>query len=282
MALVLAGRKEGHLKGSRITQLGFVGARHTAIFSVDETGLAFYHSLGKVLFVEANDVLRILGKYPENEAAPQKTPSPRSPSPDSPTTPKASHPPLSESIPSPAPAIRRPRKPRKLNVILSAAALPLGTSPDPTDNFNIIALLTPLKLVIVGLKPQPRTWYRRHREPESASRVQSRWRGCLAWFPSVLPVSENDAKEPEPKRKSRGNGIPKPVGSKPILVYSWGRMMFLLRVREEKVTQSVRDSPNSKLKTVQVGKLAFEEGGQWTIDSDILALDWLNTNVGKF
>lgn len=43
--------------------LGFVGARHTAIISGDEDGRAFWWSLGRVLGVESNDVIRILGNY---------------------------------------------------------------------------------------------------------------------------------------------------------------------------------------------------------------------------
>ncbi|KAF9037914.1 Golgi CORVET complex core vacuolar protein 8-domain-containing protein [Rhodocollybia butyracea] len=46
-------RKEGHVQGSRIINIGFVAEGHTALISADESGLAFYHSLGKVLFVEA-------------------------------------------------------------------------------------------------------------------------------------------------------------------------------------------------------------------------------------
>lgn len=63
LAQVLNGRREGHLQGSRIVHLGFVGARHTAIISGDEDGRAFWWSLGRVLGVESNDVIRILDNY---------------------------------------------------------------------------------------------------------------------------------------------------------------------------------------------------------------------------
>ncbi|KAI0715216.1 hypothetical protein C8Q76DRAFT_568514, partial [Earliella scabrosa] len=63
LAAVASGRQEGHLVGSRIISVGFVAGWHTALVSADDAGLAFYHSLGKVLFVDATDILRILGKY---------------------------------------------------------------------------------------------------------------------------------------------------------------------------------------------------------------------------
>ena len=50
LAAIASGRKEGHLQGTRIVNVGFVGGRHTAIASADHTGLVFYHSLGKALF----------------------------------------------------------------------------------------------------------------------------------------------------------------------------------------------------------------------------------------
>ncbi|EEB95823.1 hypothetical protein MPER_05150 [Moniliophthora perniciosa FA553] len=72
--IVASGRKEGHIEGSRIVSIGFVAARHTALVSADEHGLSFYHSLGKVLFVEAPDILRILGKYPLDDSVGSNAP----------------------------------------------------------------------------------------------------------------------------------------------------------------------------------------------------------------
>jgi hypothetical protein len=51
------------------------------------------------------------------------------------------------------------------------APLPLGTAPHPTDAYNVTALLTAAKLVIVGLKPSPKTWYRKRRD-ESDEQMQ--------------------------------------------------------------------------------------------------------------
>ena len=250
MDAVLDGTQEGHLAGSRITSIGFVAGRHTALVSADETGLAFYHSLGKVLFVEASDILRILGKYPDED-----TPNPSS---------------------GPSLPFRR-RKSRKANTILSMAPLPFGTTPHPTDAYNLIALLTPVKLVIVGLKPTPKTWYRRHREIEDEPRLGSRYKGSLAWYPCVIPGQPVDAR-PVPNKKQ--NGSAQVAGTSPMLVYSWGNVMNLIRVSETKVVQRSKNARTGKVVEVEVGRITFEEAGRWSTDADVLGVQWLNLNVG--
>lgn len=249
MDAVLDGTQEGHLVGSRIVSIGFVAGRHTALVSADETGLAFYHSLGKVLFVDASDILRVLGKYPDEDP-----PNPSS----------------GPSLPF------RKRKQRKANTILSMGPLPLGTTPHPTDAYNLIALLTPVKLVIVGLKPTPKTWYRRHRETDDESRSTSRYKGSLAWFPCVIPGQSIDA-HPSPAKKQ--NGSTHTVGTSPMLVYSWGNTMNLIRVSETKVVQKSKNARNGKVVEVEVGRITFEEVGRRTSDADVLGIQWLNVNV---
>jgi len=260
-ASIAASREEGHLFGSKIIHLGFVGARHTAIVSADDIGLAFYHSLGKVLFIEANDVIRILGNYPEDGLHPiTRVPNT-----------SRSHEPHSQSR-------RLPRRNRKTSTILAMMALPIATSPHPTDAFNIIALLTPLKLVIVGLKPSPKTWYRRHRGQDDDYVEQSTWRGCLAWFPST-PKEGPNLQTQSAVKMSRGSSR-LDIGSlkKPTLAYSWGRSIALLGVRADKFESG---SPNndSKDTTGPTHTLAFEEAGEMTTDADILALQWMNAEV---
>ena len=129
LAAVASGQKEGHLQGSRIVSIGFITGGHTAIVSANQTGLAFYHSLGKALFFEASDVLRILGKYPNEEAV----------------------------VPGQPPLHRR--RARRTNAILTMVPLPLGTVPHLMDTYNVTAL-------IAGPKPMPKTWYRTHREED--------------------------------------------------------------------------------------------------------------------
>ena len=251
-AAVRDGRREGHFTGTAITSIGFVAGRHTAIVTADENGLAFYHSLGKVLFVDATDVIRILGKYPES-GPPAATPRGGI---DSSTTP-----------------FRR-RRERKANIILSMAPLPLGTCPHRTDGYNLIAMVTPVKLVIVGLKPKPTTWYRRLRRDNEEKGPRDRWKGTLAWFPSVEDLSS----PPEnPPPKSRSKLVPR--GTMPVLIFSWGNQFHLIRISEKKITQSIKNAKTGKISEVELGAIVIEEVSSWTADEGILAVRWLSANV---
>ncbi|KZT10814.1 uncharacterized protein LAESUDRAFT_693192, partial [Laetiporus sulphureus 93-53] len=242
---VASGRQEGHLAGSRIVSVGFIAGRHTALVSADDSGLAFYHSLGKVFFMDASDTLRLLGKYPDEEL---------------PTASTSHH-------------FRR-RKTRKASTILATGPLPLGTASHPTDQYNLVALLTPIKLVIVGLKPSPRTWYRCHRESDDVS-IKSRFKGTLAWYPSIVKDDGSYAEINDKKAKAKCSTQ---SSSTPMLIYSWGDTLYLMRVFESKVSQQVRNKRTGKVDTAEVGIVTFEEAGKWTVDGDILALQWLNVN----
>jgi hypothetical protein len=257
LGAVASGRKEGHLQGSRIVNVGFVAGRHTAIFSADHTGLAFYHSLGKALFFEASDVLRILGKY-SNE----------------------------ESVVPGQPPIHR-RRARRTNTILAMAPLPLGTVPHPTDAYNVTALLTAAKLVIVGLKPSPKTWYRRHRDEDDEHMGKAKFRASLAWFPSVVPSASADRAKPAPPgKKNNANNdkgsTPDPPPTTPMLVYSWGSRLHLLLVSETKTREQFTSERTGKVKTVELGRLVFEEKAQWRARDNVYVVQWLNAKVGSF
>lgn len=257
LAAVSSGRQEGHLRGSRIVNIGFVAGRHTALVTADEHGLAFYHSLGKVLFVEASDILRILGKYPDEENVPS-TPGP-----------------ADEAALPPTPITPRRRKNRY--TILAMMPLPLGVAPHPTDAYNVIALLTPTKLVVVGLKPTPKTWFKCARVVDGVDDINSkaRWKGAMAWFPSVVsgPVTSNGV-----------GGKPPAVAepSAPTLAYSWGNTLHLLRVSESRTKQLVRNSRTGKTNEVDVGRIVYDTAGKWVAEDQILAVQWLNVNVGSF
>ncbi|KAL1662594.1 Golgi CORVET complex core vacuolar protein 8-domain-containing protein [Schizophyllum commune] len=251
--VVASGRQEGHIRGSRIVNVDFVAGRHTALVSADEHGMAFYHSLGKVLFVDASDILRILGKYPLDDP------------PVSPSTIVAGPTPKSQVHTHVPPERRRHRF-----TMLAMAPLPLGTSPHPTDAYNLIALLTPSKLVIVGLKPTPKTWLRAPREPEEGG-GKTKWKGTLSWFPSVS-ISQGS-----PKKATNGKDEAAPATT-PILVYTWGNSLRLLKVTEVRGRETVRNPRTGKTTEMEVGRMAFEDAGRWAAPSDILASQWLNAN----
>ncbi|KAH9972466.1 Golgi CORVET complex core vacuolar protein 8-domain-containing protein [Lactifluus volemus] len=252
LAAVASGRKEGHLQGSRIVSIGFIAGRHTAIVTADQTGLAFYHSLGKALFFEASDVLRILGKYPNEEAV----------------------------VPGPGPhtlplPLHR-RRPRRTNTILAMASLPLGTVPHPTDAYNVTALLTAAKLVIVGLKPSPKTWYRKHRDEDEQDEQmmgKAKFRAALSWFPSVIPSSPTNPAPPLPAKK---DNTPQPPPTTPMLIYSWGSTFHLLLLSEIKTMEKITNQRTGKLTKVEVGRLVFEEKARWKARDNVHAIQWLN------
>lgn len=235
---VASGRREGHLTGSRIVSVSFVAGRHTAIISADENGLAFYHSLGKVLFVEASDTIRILGNYPPSHEG-------------------------ATSISTPHLLSFRRRKPR--NTLLAMATLPLGTVAHPTDKYQITALLTVNKLVMVGLKPSPKTWLKQARTDDVELTYLGRRKGTLAWFPSTCT--------------SQGSKDVDNVKTHPTLAYSWGRTVRLLRVSETILKQSVLNPRTGKTREVDMGTLVFEDAGTWAVGDVVLALQWLNMNV---
>lgn len=265
LAVVASGRKEGHLQGSRIVNIGFIAGRHTAIVSADEHGLAFYHSLGKVLFVEASDILRILGKYPEANTLP------------APQTVVSSSVSRSGALAIPNPSISRRRKSRY--TILAMIPLPLGTSPHATDAYNVIALLTPTKLVVVALKPTPKTWFKCPREVDEGGswKSRSKWKGTMAWFPSVVLPSSG-----EPDQVNHHDKKNRVTSTTPMLVFTWGSSVHLIRVSELRTKQMLRSSKTGKPGEVEVGRIVYEDAGKWTVDSDVLAIQWLNANVGSF
>lgn len=125
-----APRKEGHIKGTSILHIGFVGVKKSDIVSADDQGMAFYHSLYKILMVNAVDTTRILGPYqnlslnPEIQRAQTVTATTR----------------LRHQTPTVLP------KPRRPSTVFAMQPLPLGQIPHPAENFGLVALLTPYKV----------------------------------------------------------------------------------------------------------------------------------------
>ncbi|CAG8450618.1 11124_t:CDS:10 [Ambispora leptoticha] len=150
-AVAAGGRKEGHIRGSSILHVDFVGVRKNGIVSGDNHGMVFYHNLYKVMMVNASETTRILGRYPVSTSGPE--------------TPVASKPP-------------RP------SVVFGLAPLPLGQSPHGSEGFGLVAMLTPYKMTIVSTKPTIQQQYKYTKPrylPDSTKSIS----GCLAWYPAV-------------------------------------------------------------------------------------------------
>ncbi|GAA5820930.1 hypothetical protein JCM3770_002634 [Rhodotorula araucariae] len=319
---VLAGRKEGHLVGSKILHLGFVGARHTAIVSSDDKGLAFYHSLGKVLMLASTDIIRMLGQYPNPASVLADSPLPLSPSAAVPQ-----RPPLATAATSPAPLASVasptlspllptraspsvgaspafPHPPRvttspvgkKPTIVLDMAPLPLGPAPHPpTDGLSLVALLTPTKLVVVGLKPAPRTWYRVSfpRGHGSGPRLEREGderghatRGVLGWWPSARravdePATSRDGGGPDAEERKKEAGAE--AGEDPLLAWAWGRRVRIVRVKGAKggAPPPPRRTPVGALKPLppSPASVDFEEMDGWDCESPVLGLRWYNDRV---
>nr|ODN92968.1 hypothetical protein L204_05147 [Cryptococcus depauperatus CBS 7855] len=212
---VQSGKREGHLQCSRILHVGFVGSRHTSIVTGDEHGRAFWWSLGKVMGVESTDVIRILGSYPSPTLDPHTQP---------------------------------PYPSKKPTILFSTSPLPLGDAPHPTDVYNLTALLTPSKLVVVGMKPQAKTWFRKIRNEMGGE--MGGICGCVAWL------------RPE---RANGNALQHEGHSPdPVLAYSWGKALRLVEVRVQGQGDDVL--------------LDFTEGKRWDAKEAIRFLGWYDIN----
>lgn len=140
-------KQDGHITGTSVLHLGFLGTRRTALASADDKGMAFSHlatrGLGKVARIVKTT--RILGRYPGGGPVPE-----------------------------------RPRKP---STVLGFSVLPLGNAPERTDSMGLVAMLTPYLLVIVSTTPIAQTQYKAARPKEIGS--DQALTGCLAWYPAV-------------------------------------------------------------------------------------------------
>jgi hypothetical protein len=254
LATIQAGKAEGHLKGARIRHLAFVGARHTAIVSSDDRGLAFYHSLGQVLGLANNDTVRIIGKYPDGEEAPPL------PLPDpSPDRSLADNTLLGEApLPDPSKASKTTAN------VFCLATLPLAVSAHQTDNFGLVALITSNKLLIAGLKPSPKTWWRAIQKDALHQSAASKGPiiGSLAWFPAL--AADDD----------------------PLLAFSWGSVVRIVAVGTAAAQPAQTAENGRSAATLMSGKkqeakrtLAVQDRHLWTIDEKAVKLSWLTQKV---
>ncbi|KAI0245855.1 hypothetical protein BJV78DRAFT_1287056 [Lactifluus subvellereus] len=152
------------------------------------------------------------------------------------------------------------------------ASLPLGVVPHPTDTYNVTALLTAAKSVIVGLKPTPKTWYRRHRDEDDEQMGKGKFRAALAWFPSVVPGAPPPAAARTNAAPAKKDGAPTTL----MLVYSLGSTLRLLLVSELKTLERFTSQRTGKVTAVEVGRLVFEEKARWNARDIVHAIQWFN------
>ena len=137
---------DGHVSGASILHVGFLGARHSALASADDRGMAFSHFSSRGLNIVARSIktTRILGRYPET--------------------------------------LKEPR-PRKPSSVLAFSPLPLGSDEHSTDSLGLVAMLTPYLLIIVSTTPVAQTQFKASRPKELAA--HGAMSAALAWYPSV-------------------------------------------------------------------------------------------------
>ncbi|EYE91507.1 CORVET complex membrane-binding subunit VPS8 [Aspergillus ruber CBS 135680] len=138
---------DGHISGSSVVHIGFLGTRRTALVSADKRGMAFSHlaTRGMGAVGRTVKITRILGRYPLT--------------------------------------IGEAGRPRKPSAILAFSPLPLGNVEQPTDTLGLVAMLTPYLLVIVSTTPVAQTQYKSPRPKEVTA--HGAMTGALAWFPAI-------------------------------------------------------------------------------------------------
>ncbi|KAF9886819.1 Vacuolar protein sorting-associated protein 8 [Aspergillus nanangensis] len=138
---------DGHIEGSAVIHIGFLGTRRTALVSADKKGMAFSHLATRGMGAVGRTVktTRILGRYPQY--------------------------------------ISHGNRPRKPSSVLAFSPLPLGNVEQPTDSLGLVAMLTPYLLVIVSTTPVAHTQHKASRPKEVAA--HGAMTGALAWFPAI-------------------------------------------------------------------------------------------------
>ncbi|CAO3585498.1 unnamed protein product [Absidia cylindrospora] len=301
-------RKEGHVKGAAILHVGFIGIKKTEIVSGDDQGMAFYHVLYKVVMVNAVDTTRILGRY-QNLSLPSL---PSSPSSSSSTTaaPTPTRMGSSASLLDPTTSSTSTSpKPRRPSTVFAMQALPLGQLAHPAENYGLVALLTPYKMIIVGLKPSCQTKFKILKPKLSQGHLMDgvssvpgpnidqqqggkyqhsetyheNISGCLAWLPVTKATGSFTASK---DATGKDKWLPKESlpFEDPMLAYAWGNHLFILRVGVSMV-ESQR-SPGRFRTPMNVGgknkrgtKLHFPKPAECQLDDVIIGLQWINRQI---
>ncbi|KAI8979992.1 Golgi CORVET complex core vacuolar protein 8-domain-containing protein [Pilobolus umbonatus] len=268
-------RKEGHVKGTSILHVGFVGVKKSVIVSGDDQGMAFYHVLYKMILVNGVDTIRILGRYQNLSITPEIQ--------------RAQNVAANARMRLQSPAVIT--KPRRPSTVFAMQPLPLGQIPHPAENFGLVALLTPYKMIIVGLKPTTQTQYKFLKPKTShvtpVNRIDGKdctkanvenLSGCLAW----LPVLKS---RPTMSKESSKDTMP---ASDPMLAFSWGNHLFIIHVSAEKTGENSSQTTNKFSRptrppltksTKRSLSLEFVRMGEWKCREAIVGIQWINKQI---
>jgi len=156
-------------------------------------------------------------------------------------------------------------RPRKPSAVLGFGSLPLGNAVQATDSMGIVAMLTPYLLVIVSTTPIAQTQHKLTRPKEVANEVALS--GCLAWFPATKP--KLDAVAPVKSNNTQQSGT-----IKSRLAYCWSNVLSILEVS---IDESAESTDPNKPPT-----LHFRTVRRWKCDEAIVAIQWLNRQVGVY
>jgi hypothetical protein len=129
-------------------------------------------------------------------------------------------------------------------------------------------------MVVVGLKPSPKTWFKiaRGLDEGGAWRSQTKWRGTLAWFPSIFSES-NSANVGDRSKEEQG------TPTAPILAFSWGHSLRVVRIEEVRIRQVLKNVKTGREKESEVGAIDYQSMLSWAAEEEILAMQWLNSQV---
>lgn len=140
-------KTDGHIKGSAVVHVSFIGYRRTALASADNRGMAFSHlSTRGVGAFRSVRTTRVLGRYPDV-------------------------------------VVRQSERSSKKSSVLAFSSLPLGNVEQKIDTLGLVAMLTPYLLVIVSTTPVAQTQFKSPRPKEVAA--HSALTAALAWFPAI-------------------------------------------------------------------------------------------------
>ncbi|KAK3829853.1 MAG: Golgi CORVET complex core vacuolar protein 8-domain-containing protein [Linnemannia elongata] len=243
--VALSGRKLGHIRGSAVLNVSFVGIKRAEVVSADDQGMSFHHLLYKVMMVNAVETTRLLGKYPSPKFA--RGYEGRG-------------------------AVGAPRQ----STVFGMGVLPYGQIPHPADSAGLVALLTPFKLLIVCVKPQPQTLFKFVRPKELQSRDGESTAvisGNLAWFPAA-----------KSQRAQGQDG--EVVETNPMLAFSWNRHLYIFQVLkatgQSQESGSVHLTPDRKAAPEANGKtpkLDFIKIGDWICREGIVGIQWVRPQI---